>query len=157
METGADFEQTGDATSKANAAFSRFRDAAENFQKRRFACAIASDDPDNFPFRNIEGDIPQSPEFFNGPFLRRATRQAPEGTFDALDEILAQSAVSLIAQPFVANRVFLSKIVNADHRRGHRAPEMHSAGVSGPEGFRLVQADPASNDVGKAFLGSTKV
>src|SRR5687768_5387304 len=64
MKTRSDFQQAGDASANPDAPGGWFGDAAENFQKRRFARAIAPDHPDGVPLFDRKTDIAKGPEFF---------------------------------------------------------------------------------------------
>ena len=47
MKAGADFEQAADAAAQLDTPAGRLGDAAEDFQQRRFAGAVAADDADD--------------------------------------------------------------------------------------------------------------
>ena len=72
METGADFEEAGDAAFDFDVARGGFGDAAEDFEEGAFAGAVAADDADDFAGLDIEGEIFEGPEFFAGGFFWRA-------------------------------------------------------------------------------------
>src|SRR5207344_1394866 len=62
MEPGSDFKQTGHASADMNTPLSRFSDAAEDFEQRRFAGAITPDDTDHLTGLNLKADVLKSPE-----------------------------------------------------------------------------------------------
>ena len=62
VEAGADFQQAGHAASDFAAAGGRLDDAAEDFQQRRFARAVAADDANHLARLHLERYVLQRPE-----------------------------------------------------------------------------------------------
>src|SRR5882672_2803437 len=62
MKTRANFQQTADASEELDFAGRGFGNARKNFQQRRFARAVATDDADQLALSNFEVDIAERPE-----------------------------------------------------------------------------------------------
>ena len=70
MKAGADFEQAGHAPVDAHPACGRFGDAAEDFEQRALAGAVAADDADDFAAFDFEGNILERPELLASADVR---------------------------------------------------------------------------------------
>src|SRR5262249_31745031 len=57
MEPDPDLEQRADAAVDIRVAVRRLRDAGENLQQRRLACAISADDADHLTRHDLERDV----------------------------------------------------------------------------------------------------
>ena len=66
MKARADFEQAAHAAVDIDLRRGRLGDAAEHFEQRAFAGAVAADDADDFAFCDLEVHIAQRPESLGG-------------------------------------------------------------------------------------------
>lgn len=124
VETGADFEQAGDAAFDRHAAFGGLSDAAEDFQQGAFPGSVPANDADHLAAADLEGHIFQGPEFldfvalnnlfalqdvfgFAGEFFRAACKDIPEG------------GVFLACGALVADEVGLAEILYCDDGISH--------------------------------------
>jgi len=62
MKTGADLEQTADAAPQLDTASRRFRNSAEDFQKRRLSGAIPADNANDGASLNVKANVSQGPK-----------------------------------------------------------------------------------------------
>ena len=65
METGADLEQTRNASPQQNPSLRWFRDTAQDLEQRTFPGAVTADDAQNLALLNLEAHIPERPEFLD--------------------------------------------------------------------------------------------
>ena len=103
METGADFQQRADAAVEIDLAGGGFGDAAEDFEQRALARAVAADDADDVALSDVEGHVAQRPERF--------LRGAPERMARALEERFRQRGRPVA---FVGDRVRLGQPADGD-------------------------------------------
>src|SRR5262249_34312337 len=62
VETGADFQEAGDAAVDFDAASRRLGDLRENFEECAFSCPARTDDADTLSGLHVDRDVPQGPE-----------------------------------------------------------------------------------------------
>jgi len=115
VEPGADFEKAGHSPADGDHASGWFGDAAEYFQQRGFARAVAPNDADAVALMDVEAHIPQRPEFFvrrvvfrHGEWMHQFIRDA----FCASRDHIAQGRVAFL--PLVAEDVALGQVLDVD-------------------------------------------
>ena len=72
MEPGPDLEQASHPSPDPDLSGRRGRNPGNKLQQSGLARPVRTDDPNRVPLRNLEGDIPERPEFF--PLLLRIAR-----------------------------------------------------------------------------------
>ena len=81
MKAGSDFQQRPDSAVNRCAPFRRPGNPRKNLQQRALACAVASDDANDFTVFDVERDVPQGPESISLPNrpepMDRTRRAAP--------------------------------------------------------------------------------
>ena len=65
MKAGADLEQACDTSPELHPPPGRLGDAAEDFEERALAGAVAADDAQYLPALDLEADILQGPELLD--------------------------------------------------------------------------------------------
>src|SRR5208337_4802590 len=115
VEASADLEQAADTPANFRPAGSGLRDARENLEQSGLAGAVPADEPKNFAFAHLQGNILEGPE----GFLVRAAEDREGRTESPRDGIAQEAARSLqaaavaLSQPFgmddgAAHRCLLS-------------------------------------------------
>src|SRR5258708_27686652 len=109
MKSGADFEQTADASIQIDCAGRRFSDARKDLEQGAFAGAVAANDADGLARINLEADVAQRPDGLRGGAPIAA--QTSERCAERVRQRVAQGPVSLT----LANAVLLANIPSADN------------------------------------------
>ncbi len=120
MKARADLQQTSDAPAKSHPADGRFHDARENFQQRRFARAISTNDAHHFPGLYFKFHVLQSPEVFAAasvpvhvPKRPPAAQPAHRGAGEATESV-AQGFIAAVGFTLVADAIAFAQIVDVD-------------------------------------------
>src|SRR5438045_2052948 len=101
MKTGAYFQQTADPAAQLNPAGGRLGNPGKDFQQRRLARAVTTDDAHYFAGPNFEAHVAERPNL-----LALLTLRFPERG-GSIGQCLAQSGVGRIAR---TDAIFLSQI-----------------------------------------------
>ncbi len=115
VEAGADFEQTPHAAAQPDVAGRRLGDAAEDFEQRRFARAVAADHADDLAGLDLERHVLERPEVVGA--RRELPAQPAEGPGGERGQVVAQGVVG-DARRRPGHPVALRHPLDPD-RRGH--------------------------------------
>src|SRR5665213_1318839 len=121
MKPRADFQQRDSPPLEPRLAFTGFGDAAQEFEQRGFARAVAPDQTHHFAALHVEADVLAGPECV-GVFLRRVESPPP-----AIDRRLCQIHYRLaerrVAVHGLAKEVGLAKTIDGDNGCGHKGAD----------------------------------
>ena len=119
METGADFQQAGDAGVDGHPAGGWFGDAAEDLESGGFSGAIAADDADTVAGLDLEADVLERPEFLDLVALHDLPAGEPVAglageVFGIPRQHVTQGGVTLGPNVVVADKVGLGEIFDLE-------------------------------------------
>src|SRR5437867_1917583 len=119
MKAGAHLQEARDPTAQRHATLGRLGDAAQDFEQRALAGAVATDDADDFALLHLEAYILERPELLDlvalhdlppadqvGGLARKASRLAYDG--------VAQRRMAIELCGLVADQVALGEVFNCD-------------------------------------------
>lgn len=119
METSSDFEQASQSSFKNSATARRLSNAAQNFQKGRFASSIPPNYTEHLTSLYFETNVSQSPKILDVislhdlPSLEKIETLASEVASLARDDV-AQCGIWLAAAPLMADEVPFREILDCD-------------------------------------------
>ena len=120
MEARPDLEQAADASADLRAALGRRRDAGEDLQQCGLARAVAPDDAEHLPVRDVEGDLPERPHV--SLFVVVLTRHdAPHATGERIAERAVRGLVLTDPVPLREALTLIAVAIRSCPRSGARS------------------------------------
>ena len=114
MEAGAHFQQAGHAAAQFDPAFGRLGDAAQDFEQRGFARAVAANDAHDLALFDFKGNIFERPKFLVGRLA--IVRAGFEERLEFIGQHVAQGHVAMARRPhLVPEHVFFAEFFDANN------------------------------------------